>query len=139
MKVALQDGRRFVLRLDKGEEFFIVLADFLSKNKITAASFNGIGSCSGVEIGFYNEFLKQYRRKPFFESFEIVSLTGNAGLEDGKPVIHAHGVFSRNTFDVIAGHVFKLDVGATCEIFLIKLEGALERKMNSDFNLNLLA
>ena len=72
------------------------------------------------------------------EEFEIASLAGNGSLKEGEPSVHAHGTFGRNDFNVLAGHVFKLVVGVTCEIFLTKLNGEMKRELNSDLNLNLL-
>jgi len=139
MKMILQDNRRYILRFDKGEEVFAGLAEFAAKNQIQAAVFWGIGTVSEAELGFYNSFLKQYRSKPMLENFEIISLIGNISMLDGKPSLHAHGSFGRTDFSVIGGHVFKLVTLATCEIFLIKLDGTLERKNNPELNLNLMA
>jgi len=138
MHIVLQDQSLYIVRFDKGEDLFLELPKFLAEAKITAAGFTGMGTCAGVELGFYNEFLKEYRKKPFMENMEIVSLIGNASMLGGKPVVHIHGSFSRNDFTLIAGHVFKLVVLATCEIYLSKMEGVAERKMNPAFNLNLL-
>lgn len=138
MKIVIEDGRRYVLRFDKGEELFAGLSEFILSKNITAAAFNAIGTASEIELGYFNAFLKDYRKKPFVENIEIVSLIGNCGTMAGKPAIHAHGSFSRTDFNVFAGHVFKLVTLATCEVFLIKLEGKMERSNNAEFNLNLL-
>ncbi len=91
-------------------------------------------------MGYYNAFLKEYRKKPYVEDLEIVSLTGNTAMMDGAPVVHAHGIFSKNDFtSVVAGHIFKLIVLATCEVSLTKLDGTLQRSHNADLNLNLLS
>jgi hypothetical protein len=138
MKVILQDDRRHILRFDKDEDVISGIQDFMKAQNIYACAFFGIGAAASVELGYFNTYLKDYRKKPYVEELEIASFSGNGGLTDGQPAIHAHGVFSRNDFTSLAGHVFKLVVSVTCEIFLIKLDGALERKHNSDFNLNLL-
>ncbi len=138
MKIILQDSRRYVLRFDKGEEVFAGLTEFASKNQVQAATFWGIGTVSEADLGFYNSFLKQYRSKPILENFEILSLIGNISMLDGKPSLHAHGSFGRTDFSVVGGHVFKLVTLATCEIFLIKLDGEMRRKNNPDLQLNLL-
>ena len=138
MKVSLQDSRRYILRFDKGEEIFGALTDFCVKNEIKAASFMGLGTSGEVELGYFNAFLKEYRKKPHIENLEIVSLIGNIAWLENKPVVHAHGSFGRTDFSLIGGHVFKLVVLATCEIFLIKLEGQLDRENNPEFNLNFL-
>jgi hypothetical protein len=139
MKLVLKDNRRHILRFDKGEEFFAALTDFLKTNQITAAAFTAIGTCSEIELGYFNSFLKGYRKKLYIENLEIVSLIGNCSMFEGKPVIHAHGSFGKTDFNVVGGHVFKMVVLATCEVFLIKLDGILERKNNPEFNLGLLA
>jgi predicted DNA-binding protein with PD1-like motif len=140
MKIIIQDNRRFILRFDENEPVLQGLADFLAAQKIEACAFNGLGTVVSVELGFYNSHLKEFRKKPFIEDFEVVSLTGNGALlaADGKPIVHAHGVFSRIDFSLIGGHIFELLAGATCEIFITKIEGGMKRDMNSDFNLNLL-
>jgi len=100
--------------------------------------FFGIGACSSIDLAFYNPHIKDYRKKPFAEDFEIINLTGNGGLMDGAPVLHAHGSFGRNDFSIIGGHVTKIVVSVTCEIFLTKLEGTIERKQDADLHLNML-
>jgi len=138
MKIILQDNRRYILRFDKDEEVVADLQKFLGEQAVGPCAFFGVGACAEAELGYFNRHLKDYRKKLFVEDMEIISFMGNGSLAEGKPVIHAHGSFGRNDFSIIGGHIFKLTVSVTCEIFLIKLEGSMERKLNSDFNLNLL-
>lgn len=138
MNVSLQNKKSFVLRFDKGEEVIEELAKFMQDQDIEACVFYGIGSAYEVVLGYFNAYIKSYRKKPFYEENEIVSLTGNGAMLEGKPIIHAHGIFSRNDFSLIGGHVFKLIVNVTCEVYLTKLEGFLERKNNPEFDLKLL-
>ncbi len=140
MKVILKDSRRYLLRLDKGERFMESLAQFMEQNAVKACSFSAIGTGSDLELGYYNGHIKEYRKKRFLEDFEIVSLNGNGSLfvTDSKPMVHAHGSFSRTDFSVVGGHIFEMLVLATCEIFIIVLDGEMKRENNLDFNLNLL-
>lgn len=126
------------MRFDQGEDIIAGVAQFLSDQKIGACSISGIGSCSSIELGYFNTHLKEYRKKPFFEDLEIISFIGNGALQDGQSVVHAHGVFSKNDFSVFGGHVFKAVVSATAEIFVLKLDGEMQRDLNKDMNLNLL-
>jgi len=138
MKLVLQDNRRYILRFDQGEDIIAGVAQFINDQKIGACSISGIGSCASIELGYFNTHLKDYRKKPFFEDLEILSLIGNGSLKDGQPVVHAHGVFSKMDFTVLGGHVFKAIVSVTAEIFVLKLEGEMKRELNKDINLNLL-
>lgn len=139
MQAVLQNNNHILLRFDKGDEVIEGLAKFMTDQNISACVFEGIGSAYELELGFYNQHLKDYRKRPFYEEVEIVSLIGNGVLTQDKAIIHAHGIFSRIDFSLIGGHVFKMLVLATCEAHLTKLEGPLQRRMNPDFNLNLLA
>ncbi len=134
MKVVIQDNRRYILRFDRGEEVIAALKQFLADQKITACAFNGLGACSDLELAYFNFSKKEYEKKIFQEDLEIVSLTGNGG----NGALHMHGSFGKTDFSLIGGHISKLLVSLTCEIFLIKLEGELKRELNADLNLNLL-
>jgi uncharacterized protein len=138
MKLLLKDNRRYFLRFDIGEELVKSLQDFLISEKISSASLQGIGSCSEVVLGFYNSKSKEYEKTVLKEDLEVVSLLGNVSVMENRPATHIHGVFSGKDFASKSGHVFSLVVSATCEIFLINLEGELNRGLNSEFNLNLL-
>jgi len=140
MVVSLKDNRRYILRFDKNDDVLEGIAAFMEREHMQACTFNAIGTASEVELGFYNAFLKEYRKKRFLENVEIVGLIGNGAIfeTDKKPIIHAHGTFGRVDFSTIAGHVFGLKTLATCEVFLIQLDGQLYRKQDAEFNLNLL-
>lgn len=139
MKLILQDSRRYILRFDKGEEVLSLLTNFLKDNHITACYFSGIGACENPEIAFFNPHVKEYRKKVIFENLEILSFVGNGSAHNGDLVLHAHGVFGKNDFSTVGGHVFALPVSVTCEVFLISLDGQINRENNAEFNLNLLA
>ena len=139
MKVFLQDNQRYVLRFDKGEEVVGGLKKFLSEKQITAGTFNAIGACSMAELSYFNLETKAYENKTFNEDLEIVSLTGNSAVLGGEVALHCHGVLSGPDFVAHGGHINKLVVSATCEVFLIKLDGKMERKLDEKTGLNLLS
>lgn len=138
MKVVLQDGSKYVLRFDVGEEVVAALLKFALDYSIDAAIFSGIGACSLAEVAYYDLKNKNYGTKVFTEDLEIVSLTGNIAILKGKPACHAHAVLGRADFTTVGGHVSKIIISATCEIFLTKLEGVMQRSLRKDVNLNLL-
>ena len=139
MKIILQDDRRYIVRFDKGDEVVSALKKFLTEQNITASTFSGIGASGLAELSYFNLETKKYQNKTFNEDLEIVSLTGNSAVLNGETALHAHCVLSKSDFSTLGGHVIKLVVSATCEIFLIKLDGAMERKLDPETSLNLLA
>lgn len=139
MKIILQDNRRYILRFDKGEEVFEALKKFLAEQNITASVFYGIGACSLAELAYFDLKIKSYQNRVFEKEMEIASLAGNSAMLNGEAALHAHAVLSRDDFFTVGGHVVKLVVSATCEVFLIKLDGKMERSLDEETNLNLLA
>ena len=138
MKIILQDNNNFILRFDKDEEVIAGLSAFMETQGIKACTFFAIGAVSEVSLGYFNTHLKTYRQKPYVDDLEIISLTGNGAIKEGKPIIHAHGLFGHNDFTSLGGHVFSCKVSITCEVSLIKLEGGIKRENNAEFNLSLL-
>lgn len=138
MKVILKDGRRYTLRFMQGEEVLQALREFCIKEGIGAAYFSGIGGCNYLKLSYYNLQTKKYEDKEFKEGLEIANLTGNVSTADGETIIHMHGTFSDRELKAIAGHVMAVKISITCEIFLIALDGKMERKLDENIGLKLL-
>jgi predicted DNA-binding protein with PD1-like motif len=137
MKIILKDSRRYTLRFDKGEELMQGLIKFAEEEKIEAGWFFGIGAIAEVVLSHYDLDTKKYSDQEIKEKLEIINLLGNIAKMTGKTIIHAHGSFSDPEMQLIGGHVKKLIVGPTCEIFLIKLDGKIEREFSDEIGLNL--
>ncbi len=131
-------GDVFVMRFFKGEEIIKEMTEFLYRNKISLASFSGIGAASSAVLGFYSLKDKKYSWKDFAGEYEIVSLTGNASLLDGKPFVHAHAMICDSRHKCFGGHLREAVVGATAEIVLRPLKGEIKRKRDEETGLNLL-
>lgn len=127
-----------MLKVDPGEELIAGLKTFLAGERIQASAFSAIGACASVELLYFNLETKAYQNKLIEEDLEIVSLTGNSAMLNGEVVLHAHGVLSKADFSTLGGHIKALTVSATCEVFLIKLDGQMHRKLDEKMNLNLL-
>lgn len=138
MKTIYSKDNRNILVLARGEEFIDTLICFCKKNNITAATFSAIGACNKTVLSWYDLGSKQYEDHELNEGMEIANITGNIALLDGKYIIHAHGTFARRDLSVIAGHIKKLTVSATCEVRIDALETEFRRAYDGDTGLNLL-
>jgi uncharacterized protein len=139
MKVILQDSTTHVLRFDNGDDVIAALATYCTENSITAGHFSAIGSAGEAVLAYYNLPNKQFEDHTIQEEVEIVSLTGNVATMDGKTIIHAHGVLSRQDLSTIAGHFKKLTISATAEVVLTKLNATFTRHHDEQTGLNLLS
>lgn len=128
----------FIIRLDLDESILESLTNFCKKENITTGFFNGIGAVKNAILGFYNLPNKDYEWKTFENTMEIVSLTGNITISEDSPFLHIHTVLSDSEFKTVGGHLKEAHVGATCEIFLTKLETTITRQLDESIGLKLL-
>lgn len=128
----------YVIRLEKGERVVERLLEFCEKEKVRAGYFNGLGAVSEAELGHFNLGKKEYSSQKLSGQYEITSFHGNISEMSGKSYIHAHIVIGDSGFSSWSGHLKEAIVGATCEIFLTKLDTAISRKKDEETGLNLL-
>jgi uncharacterized protein len=137
MKIIISNHIQHFLRFDKGEDVTASLAQYCKENNIIAAHFTTIGSAGEVVLSYYNLQTKQFEDHTIQEEIEIVSVIGNVSTMDANHIIHTHGVFSKKDLSTVGGHIKKLIVSATAEVFLTKLEGSLTRQHDPETGLNL--
>lgn len=138
MQQIISDGNTIILRFDKNEDVIKGLIDYCKKQQVTAAHLTGLGACGSVTLSFYDLHKKKYLDKKFDEELEILGITGNIAKLDEKTVLHAHGVFGKQNYQTIGGHVKELIVSATCEIHLTILNDTIKRAYDKKTGLNLL-
>ena len=128
----------YVIRLEKGERVIEKLLGLCEKEKIKAGYFNGLGALSEVELRHFNLMTKEYSSKKLSGQYEITSWHGNISEMSGKSYIHAHIVVGDSQLNSWSGHLNEATVSATCEIFLVKVDGVITRKKDEATGLNLL-
>ncbi len=128
----------YVIRLETGEKVIEKLLGLCEKEKIKAGYFNGLGALSEVELRHFNLMTKEYSSKKLSGLYEITSLHGNISEMSGKSYIHAHIVVGDSQLNSWSGHLNEATVSATCEIFLVKVDGVITRKKDEATGLNLL-
>jgi predicted DNA-binding protein with PD1-like motif len=121
---------RYVIRLDPGDEVVGSLEAFAAEEKVQAGWLSGIGSLDSIVLGFLDPKEKVYLKRTFDERVEIGCLTGNLGLADGKPFVHAHAVVSPRELLAYAGHLHEGRVGVVVEISVVTMKGALVRAVD---------
>jgi len=128
---------KYIIRLDKGEEILSMLKDFCSKNSIKLGTVYGLGSTNVITIGLFNTHDKKYYSKEFKGDFEILNLTGNISTMNGETYLHLHVSISDSDLRSYGGHLNSAIVSGTAEIIVESIEGAVDRKFDSEIGLNL--
>ncbi len=120
--------------MEEGEELHSTLSAFVLQKRIPSAFYQGIGSVSDVELGYFDLKKNDYDRRLFKGEFELTVASGNVSVENGVPFVHTHVVLADKDYKTISGHFFKGTVTATIEIFLFPLDIALLRRPDKKFN-----
>lgn len=134
----LKHGDTYVIKIKKGEEAMAVLNAFCVEHDIAAGHISAIGAAEQVVCGYYDLAAREYRFQSYNELVEVVSFSGNVAMKEGKPFIHAHGVFSHADNSTFGGHVDTLRVGVVLEVVLTKLPDWLSRTYDEETGLFLL-
>ncbi|MFT3932910.1 MAG: DNA-binding protein [Chitinophagaceae bacterium] len=128
-----KDGNNYLLVLKRGQPLIASLVAFMEKEKLPGASLSGIGAVQDAEVAYYNINEKKYQYKKFDGSMEVLSLTGNLGYFENKPIVHAHVALGGPDFTMHGGHVREATVSLILEIFIVPTTKPITREWNKEF------
>lgn len=111
-------GRRFELVFGKGDEIISGLNDFAIKQHLTVSHFTAIGALDHAVLGWSDPEKKAYKEILIDQEVEILALTGNIVVNNGKPTVHAHAVVGLPDGTTRGGHVIEAHVSLTLQLFL---------------------
>ncbi len=118
----IQDGTRWMLRLDDGQDLFDALGAFARENGIGAAAvLFGVGMFRRATVGYWDG--QQYRPHELTVPQEVVALHGTIARADGEPSIHLHCAVAGPDHHLIGGHLIRATVGALQEIAIDTFPG----------------
>jgi len=116
-------GRCLLGRLPHGKDLVAAVEDFCADHCLQAAVFSIIGAVTSATLGAYDQKQQVYVTVQKREALEIVHCTGNVSLKNGRPTVHAHGVFADIHGQTMGGHVFSETVVFAGEIYIQELLG----------------
>lgn len=120
-------GRNFLFRVPEGEELLGFINDFAEKNNVLIGTMSGIGSLRNPRVGYFDETAGEYKVNELSGLYELVSLSGNISLKDGKPFAHIHVALGGPDGKLYGGHLVEGEV-FVAEVFIQELLGEpLER------------
>jgi uncharacterized protein len=68
------------------------LTEFAETTNLKPAILRQFGPFHGALFGWFDGEKRAYKKIPITQQVEVISLVGDIGLINGKPVVHAHGV-----------------------------------------------
>jgi predicted DNA-binding protein with PD1-like motif len=131
-------GSNVVVRVDRGEEVIEAIKKVIASEHIALGTLSGIGAVNAATIGIFLQDTKQYCTTQLSGNMEIVNLSGNISQMEGKPYIHAHVTLTDEQYQAHGGHLNAAIVGATVELVITCIEGAIDRRFDNEVGLNLM-
>src|SRR6202140_1012231 len=108
--------KRYAVIFYEGDEAFSGLLEFAEKYQVTSAHFTAIGAVSGATLGWFDPQRKMYKKIPIVGQHEVIGMSGDIALYQGKPVVHTHMVVGSPDGTTRAGHVLDAHVSPTLEV-----------------------
>ena len=130
--------RTFAVVFSTGDEAVAGLRKFARENGIRGAQVTALGAFSSVTVGFFDWQRKDYRRIDFDEQMEVLSLTGNIGVKEDDPALHAHVALGRADGTAHGGHLIAAVVRPTLEVIVTETPAHLQRRFDPETGLHLI-
>jgi len=115
MEITVSPGRRFMGRLDQGEDLLAGLERRGAEAGIRLGKVKAIGAVSRARFGYYDQTGRQYEFLEIPEPLEILALLGNISLKDGKTMVHAHITLADKEGRACGGHLAEGTLVFACE------------------------
>ena len=130
--------KRYAIIFYQGDEAFSGLLEFAQKHHVTSAHFTAIGAVNGATLGWFDPQRKMYKKIPIDDQHEVIGMSGDIALYQGKPVVHTHMVVGAPDGTTRAGHVLATYVSPTLEVMVTVDPVAMQKRFDPETDLTLI-
>jgi uncharacterized protein len=142
MKVQLlnpgEPTKQYAVIFYQGDEAFSGLLEFAQKYHITSAHFTAIGAVNGATLGWFDPQRKAYKKIPISGQHEVIGMSGDIALYQGKPVVHTHMLVGNSDGTTQGGHVLAAFVSPTLEVMVTVDPVTMRKRFDPDTDLTLI-
>src|SRR5260370_26120599 len=100
-----------------------------------------IGPVMGIFLyilGWFDPERKMYKKIPINGQQEVIGMSGDIALYQGKPVVHTHMVVGTSDGTTRAGHVLAAYVSPTLEVMVTVDPVAMQKRFDPESDLTLI-
>ena len=142
MKVQLlnpgEQTKQYAVIFYEGDEAFSGLLKFAQQYHITSAHFTAIGAVNGATLGWFDPQRKMYKKIPVNGQHEVIGMSGDIALYQGKPVVHTHMLVGTSDGTTLGGHVLAANVSPTLEVMVTVDPITMQKRFDPDTDLTLI-
>jgi predicted DNA-binding protein with PD1-like motif len=133
-----ESTKQYAVIFYQGDEAFSGLVEFAEKYHVTSAHFTAIGALSGATLGWFDPERKMYKKIPIVGQHEVIGMSGDIALYQGKPVVHTHMVVGSPDGTTHAGHVLAAYVSPTLEVIVTVDPVTMQKRFDPATDLTLI-
>lgn len=137
-KLISDEPKTWALIFETGDEFPALLTQFAQSAGLKASRFTAIGAFERATFGYFDWEKKDYIPIPVDEQVEVLALTGDIAIYDGKPQVHAHAVVGLRDGSTRGGHVLQAFVRPTLEVIVDEARRELHKRYDPDIGIALI-
>ena len=130
--------KQYAVIFYQGDEAFSGLLDFAEKYPISSAHFTAIGALNGATLGWFDPQRKMYKKIPIEGQVEVIGMSGDIALYQGKPVVHTHMVVGTSDGTTRGGHVLSGYVSPTLEVMVTVDPISMQKRFDPETDLTLI-
>src|SRR5437867_454568 len=142
MKVQLlnpgESTKQYAVIFYQGDEAFSGMLEFAQKYHITSAHFTAIGAVNGATLGWFDPQRKMYKKIPIEGQHEVIGMSGDIALYQGKPVVHTHMLVGNSDGTTQGGHLLAAYVSPTLEVMVTVESNAMRKCLDPETGLALI-
>ena len=125
-------------KLQHGSDLLEEFTQLAEDKNIRLGRIEAIGAVQKACIGYYHQDRHEYRFIELNQPLEIVSLTGNISIKEGKPIVHSHIALADNSGALHGGHLAPGTTVFACEYIIEIYDGpTFERSFDPETELPL--
>src|ERR1700686_322232 len=130
--------KQYAVIFYQGDEAFSGLLEFAEKYQLTSAHFTAIGALNRATLGWFDPQRKMYKKIPIDGQHEVIGMSGDIALYQGKPVVHTHMVVGSPDGTTRGGHVLDAYVSPTLEVIMTVDPITMKKRFDPETELTLI-
>src|SRR5260370_12804803 len=130
--------KQYAVIFYQGDEAFSGLVEFAEKYNVTSAHFTAIGALNGATLGWFDPQRKMYKKIPIDGQHEVIGMSGDIALYQGKPVVHTHMVMGSPDGTTRTCHVLAASVSPTLEVMVTVDPVSMQKRFDPETDLTLI-
>lgn len=133
-----ESPKQYAVIFYQGDEAYSGLSEFAEQYNVTSAHFTAIGAVNGATLGWFDPRRKMYKKISVRGQHEVIGMSGDIALYQGKPVVHAHMVVGSPDGTTLGGHVLDAEVSPTLEVMVTVDPAAMRKRLDPATDLTLI-